>query len=378
MRSSDRNNQLLPAKIPNQEAKSSASERGRRGESARGRHKFRGSLESNHRKGMCPAPLGSPHRSHSVLCMVFSPRITVPRRLEEETLLLIRGFPFPLALLKSLLCPDTPRCSKGPSEPQISDRRKFRNKGQTTNGRISCWHGAEHGELALGLSRDGPRRPLTAPLGGTTMSSYHLRSERGILAREVADVLGEKEQPHLVSIGEMKNSLKKDLEKHQTYLTDLELRLAGLERRAEDVTKHLEQANLELKALKLGSATLKNLVDQETFGPAGRDQEAWEPSMGDPKEPNCHRPTWNKNLIIPPEQKPGNQPAPEARRPGHKADKAFPTMGAPRGQEEVQMCLSQCQVQIEVLIRRVNKQIHQIEGKVSGKKPCLGLKSREI
>ncbi|CAJ0952637.1 unnamed protein product [Ranitomeya imitator] len=43
---------------------------------------------------------------------------------------------------------------------------------------------------------------------------------------------------------------EEDLETHQLYLSAIETRLSGLERRAQDVTKRLERANLELEAIK--------------------------------------------------------------------------------------------------------------------------------
>ncbi|OCT91390.1 uncharacterized protein LOC108709286 isoform X1 [Xenopus laevis] len=379
MRRSDRNNHLLPVKFHCQEAESNKIEGSCHRESARGRHK------GSHRKGMCLVPLGTPHDLSSVLCMVFSPRITVPSRLEEESFLVIRGSRrLQWTFLKNLFCPDTPRSTEGPPEPQISDTGESRSNRQSINGLIPCWRGAvQEGDLSLGLSADGARarKPHTAPLTGTNVFSYDLQPERDILGWEVTATSGEKEQPHVVSIGELQNSLKLDLENHQTYLTDIESRLAGLERRAEDVTKHLERANLELKALKQGSNTLKNLVDQETGVSGGRDQRQWEdqPIMGNLKKPNCHHLTWNKNLIIPPKQKPGNQIAPESRSPSHKDVNDFSTMRAQGDQKEVQKCIFQCQAQIDALMHRVNKQIHHIEGKIfSRKKPCRGLNNRAI
>lgn len=66
----------------------------------------------------------------------------------------------------------------------------------------------------------------------------------------------------LASIQRLKNSLKKDLETHQLYLGAIETRLSGLERRAQDVTQHLQRANLELAAIKHGSAALRTLVGE--------------------------------------------------------------------------------------------------------------------
>ncbi|XP_071995117.1 kinetochore protein NDC80 homolog [Engystomops pustulosus] len=67
----------------------------------------------------------------------------------------------------------------------------------------------------------------------------------------------------LPSIQQLKNSLKKDLETHQLYLRAIETRLSGLERRTQDVTEHLERANLELEAIKQGNVTLKTLVHEQ-------------------------------------------------------------------------------------------------------------------
>ncbi|XP_073453764.1 uncharacterized protein [Aquarana catesbeiana] len=160
---------------------------------------------------------------------------------------------------------------------------------------------------------------------------------------------------------ELKNSLKVDLEKHQLYLTHIESRLSCLERRAEDVTRHLEKAKLELQAIKRGSATLQTLVDQQ-MSPATDDFEdldlhildsLFEDIIWSGGSLQTQRACCNQILrLVGPCRTGDLSPKPE---------RSHPTAGSREQQSDVEAGIYQCQDQINVLLQQISQQIDQTE-----------------
>ncbi|XP_077309874.1 uncharacterized protein LOC143929771 [Lithobates pipiens] len=152
---------------------------------------------------------------------------------------------------------------------------------------------------------------------------------------------------------ELKNSLKVDLETHQLYLTHIESRLCCLERRAEDVTRHLEKANLELQAIKRGSATLQTLVDQQ-MSLAADDFEyldvldsLFEDVIWSGGSLQTQRACCNQILRLVGPCRP---------------ELSHPTAGSSREQQsDVEAGIYQCQDQINVLLQQISQQIDQTE-----------------
>ncbi|XP_075053559.1 uncharacterized protein LOC142139657 [Mixophyes fleayi] len=166
----------------------------------------------------------------------------------------------------------------------------------------------------------------------------------------------------LASIRELKNSLKTDLEQHQIYFADIESRLSGLERRAEDVTRNLEKANLELKAIKRGSVTLKTLVDQQMSSLVRdhlekleeRDLQVldslwddwwWSEDTLRTERSSCHVPQPNKLR--------------RTEDPPRRHDAGYPADGSSGYWRSIQSGISLCQDQVNVLIQQITRQINQ-------------------
>ncbi|XP_040176942.1 uncharacterized protein LOC120909273 isoform X3 [Rana temporaria] len=159
---------------------------------------------------------------------------------------------------------------------------------------------------------------------------------------------------------ELKNSLKVDLEKHQLYLTRIESRLSCLERRAEDVTRHLEKANLELQDIKRGHATLQTLVDQQTSSAADDfeyldlhvldslfEDVIWSGGSLQTRRACC-------NHILP------LVGLCRTRDLSPKPERSRPTAGREQ-QSDVEAGIYQCQDQINVLLQQISQQIDQTE-----------------
>ncbi|KAM5127473.1 kinetochore protein NDC80 homolog [Mantella aurantiaca] len=167
---------------------------------------------------------------------------------------------------------------------------------------------------------------------------------------------------HYAPVQELKNSLKVDLEKHQHYLTHIESRLSSLESRAEDVTRYLEKANQELKAIKRGSVTLQTLVDQQT-SPVTEDLEDWDLQVLDSLMGDV---TWNGDPLQTPRARYDRilQLA-DLHWTGDsipKLERSPPTAGSRRDpQGDVESGISQCQDQINVLLHQISRQIDQTE-----------------
>ncbi|XP_069616589.1 uncharacterized protein [Ranitomeya imitator] len=157
--------------------------------------------------------------------------------------------------------------------------------------------------------------------------------------------------PHgvLSSAQQLKNSLKKDLETHQLYLSAIETRLSGLERRAQDVTKRLERANLELEAIKQGSVALKTLVDEPTSSPVIELVDGlWEGLL------RCGvtgQSAW-----------PGLCRRKDPERRGARDHPAGGGSVHPR--EDVWRGLSSCQRHVDVLLQQITRQIDQMESDI--------------
>ncbi|XP_075190979.1 uncharacterized protein LOC142290834 [Anomaloglossus baeobatrachus] len=164
----------------------------------------------------------------------------------------------------------------------------------------------------------------------------------------------------LSSAQQLKNSLKKDLETHQLYLGAIETRLSGLERRAQDVTKRLERANLELEAIKQGSVTLKTLVDEPIPSPVTEDpgDDLWEDLRGSrvtgKKEirwagvqRSCEKGLYRRKDL---ERRCARRPPAGGVHVQHRGD--------------AQSGLSSCQRHVDVLIQQITRQINQMESDI--------------
>ncbi|KAM3933192.1 uncharacterized protein RB166_001068 [Leptodactylus fuscus] len=161
----------------------------------------------------------------------------------------------------------------------------------------------------------------------------------------------QRQKPGLLgSIQQLKNSLKKDLETHQLYLRAMGTRLSGLERRARDVTRHLERANLELEAIKQGSVTLKTLVDQQISScPDAEDLEDYEDIL---------REAWQQS------RRAGRSEHPESYRTNETVRSSaseYPAGGVGVHQREE---LQTCQRHVSVLIQQITRQINQMESDI--------------
>ncbi|XP_040278775.1 uncharacterized protein LOC120994349 [Bufo bufo] len=143
------------------------------------------------------------------------------------------------------------------------------------------------------------------------------------------------------STQQLKNSVKKDLETHQLYLHSIETRLSGLERRAQDVGRHLERANLELEAIKQGSVALKTPVAEWISSPVTEDSEEglWAPWRRSGRPGTCRRTV-----------------------PGRSCARHHPAGGSTvHKRKGLQTGLSTCQRHVDVLIQQITQEINQME-----------------
>ncbi|XP_075710827.1 uncharacterized protein LOC142743707 [Rhinoderma darwinii] len=157
----------------------------------------------------------------------------------------------------------------------------------------------------------------------------------------------------LASIQQLKNSLKKDLETHQLYLRAIEIRLSCLDRRAQDVTKHLEKANLDLEDIKQGSVTHKTPVDEQISSPVTEDLEG-------PEERDLNDGPWEKwkcGVVA------GSSEF--CRIKNQSCARDCPADGSSGHQRnDLQSGLSTCQRHVDVLIQQITQQIHQMESDI--------------
>ncbi|XP_063812908.1 uncharacterized protein LOC135050373 [Pseudophryne corroboree] len=171
---------------------------------------------------------------------------------------------------------------------------------------------------------------------------------------------------YLVSIRELKNSLKTDLEDHQLYLMDIESRLCGLERRAQDVTRHLERANLELKAIKQGSVSSRTLVGQRRSSLVSSDLEKMEEWDLHVLDSPWEQWAWNVDVLWSDrlrcdETPPSQNKRRRAEDPAHRPDRGRPADGARSCWSHIQTGISLCQDKVNVLIQQVTRQINRTE-----------------
>ncbi|XP_072255868.1 uncharacterized protein [Pyxicephalus adspersus] len=156
----------------------------------------------------------------------------------------------------------------------------------------------------------------------------------------------------------LKSSLKKDLEKHQLYLTHIESRLSSLEHRADSVTRHLERANLELEAIKKGSVPLQKLVDQ--MFPVTEDLKDWDLQVLDSLLEDV---LWNGDPLQ--TQRPSCDPILRPDDPHRTGDSSHkPNQSPPRRIEQrsnAEAGIFHCQNQINVLLQQISQQIDQTE-----------------
>ncbi|CAN2387730.1 hypothetical protein PRIEUP_LOCUS12049 [Pristimantis euphronides] len=160
----------------------------------------------------------------------------------------------------------------------------------------------------------------------------------------------QRQQPGLFSSIQQ---LKKDLENHQLYLHTIETRLSGLERRAQDVTKNLARANLELEAIKQGSVTLKTLVDERISSPVKED-------LADLEESLWEQWHWSRRA--------GRSRHPESYRSdlGHRCAEEYQAGGSHVHQRsQLQTGLSTCKHHVDSLIQQVTQQINQMESDIT-------------
>ncbi|XP_077149772.1 uncharacterized protein LOC143814942 isoform X2 [Ranitomeya variabilis] len=157
--------------------------------------------------------------------------------------------------------------------------------------------------------------------------------------------------PHglLSSARQLKNSLKKDLETHQLYLGAIETRLSGLERRAQDVTKRLERANLELEAIKQGSVALQTLVDEPIPSPVTELVDGlWEDLLQSGVTGQSARPGLCRR-----------------KDPERRGGRDHPAGGSSvQAREDVRSGLSSCQRHVDVLLQQITWQIDQMESDI--------------
>ncbi|XP_073433103.1 uncharacterized protein [Dendrobates tinctorius] len=161
---------------------------------------------------------------------------------------------------------------------------------------------------------------------------------------------GHRLKPGLLSSAQqLKNSLKKDLETHQLYLGAIETRLSGLERRAQDVTKRLERANLELEAIKQGSVALKTLVDKPI------PSTVTEPVDG----------LWEDLLLCGLTGKIARPGLCRRKDPERSCARDHPAGGGSVYQRaDVRSGLSSCQQHVDVLLQQITQQIDQMESDI--------------
>ncbi|XP_075449008.1 kinetochore protein NDC80 homolog isoform X2 [Ascaphus truei] len=341
---------------------------------------------------MLQAPSTGDSHLLSLIDTLLLPGFGMPStRLQDEICGIFTGLGFPFALLKSSFY-----AVEAISRPQfdtmvwlIGVLKMFLNIqkdcGHILSGKNDMQQYGRELEMLLieSLYNGNPAPPPAARAGHRAFS------------RKMADVQCDQAQElvFLTSMRKLKNSLKTDLKKHQISLTNIESRLAGLERRAEDVTRDLEIANLELEALKQGNATLKNIVDHQPHSHIdidGVEYEKWElqqvlDRLGEDQE-KSHAHLWNEEL-----QYPKNQVEVQltehhklTRRPGPAP---FSAEGAARQDFQIrrnlhgaQTCMIQCQAQIDALVHQVNQQIDQMESEIistTNQKTVLGHKMEE-
>ncbi|XP_063302312.1 kinetochore protein NDC80 homolog [Pelobates fuscus] len=177
-------------------------------------------------------------------------------------------------------------------------------------------------------------------------------------------------QIHLLSIKKLKNAVKTDLRKYQIYLTGLKSRLRGLERRAATVTKDLERANLELVALKQDHCNPEVRVGKGESCLRAVGHLTCQPVLGNHQDhqriapyPVCHEQYQNLKY--------------EEHLTQYQKHSCPPGKGpSARRINKVQLksCMLQCQVQIDVLMEQVNKQINTTEIDISATKNLIQIK----
>ncbi|XP_044144100.1 uncharacterized protein LOC122933284 [Bufo gargarizans] len=204
---------------------------------------------------------------------------------------------------------------------------------------LSC-RGRRGSETSSGKRHKSNTRP---PLG---RGSEECRHAIEVYAEHLRGPEGTAERPDQspglwASTQQLKNSVKKDLETHQLYLRSIETRLSGLERRAQDVGRHLERANLELEAIKQGSATLKTPVAERISSPVTEDLEEglWAP--------------WRRS---------GRRGACRRTVPSRSCARDHPAGGSTAHKRKgLRTGLSTCQRHVDVLIQQITQEINQME-----------------
>ncbi|XP_068127044.1 uncharacterized protein [Hyperolius riggenbachi] len=190
------------------------------------------------------------------------------------------------------------------------------------------------------LSRTMPKYPSTRPL----MSEFCRRRSQtdGDLSNK--EPQAEPEEGHFTSIQKQETALKLDVEKQQLCLTHIESRLSSLEQRAESVTHRLQEANLELEAIKRGSVAVRTLVDQQD---CLWEDATWRDAL------QAQRTHWEP--VQQPEESGGTEDA------GSQSDWYRPMQGSRDRERRAKAGIFQCQEQINALLQQIAQEITQTE-----------------